>query len=164
MTGSAAAALTGLMFVVISLVTRSERGPEATRDGVTVFSSPTVLHFAGALLVSAILSAPWRSLTPPAVLLGLAGAYGLVHVLRMALRAKRLSMYTPDREDWVWYTLLPSLAYGSVLGGAVALCGAPFQGLFALGAGVVVLIFIGIRNAWDVVTFITIGPGSPGAP
>jgi len=31
------------------------------------------------------------------------------------------------------------------------------QALFALAGGALLLIFIGIRNAWDIVTFIAIG-------
>jgi hypothetical protein len=153
MTGSSAAALIGLMFVVITLVTRSER-PVRTQDGLATFSTPTVLHFCSALLVSAILNAPWRSAILPAVLIGLGGLYGVVYVLRVVYRTKRLTAYTPDVEDWIWYSILPFGAYGAILGGAIALLAAPGEALFVVAAGVVLLIFIGIRNAWDVVTFL----------
>src|ERR1700736_2928532 len=81
MTGSAAGGLTGLMFVVITLLTGAEHLPTIRRDGLSTFSTPTVVHFGAALLVSAILSAPWHSLVPPAALLGIAGLYGVVYVL-----------------------------------------------------------------------------------
>src|SRR5271165_7204122 len=91
MTGSASAALTGLMFVVITLVTgvRLQRNPE----GLLTFSTPTVVHFGAALLVSAILSAPWHSLLHPAAVLGLAGLFGIAYVLRLMHRTRRLSVY-----------------------------------------------------------------------
>ena len=115
------------------------------------------MHFCAALLISAILNAPWRSLMHAAVLLGLVGLVGVVYIVRVMLRAKRLTVYIPDFEDWTWYTMLPFFAYGAIFAGAIALPAAPVPALFALAGGVVLLIFIGIRNAWDVVTYITIG-------
>jgi len=155
MTGSAAASLTGLMFVVITLVTGVERR-QRSRDGVSTFSTPTVVHFGAALLVSAILSAPWRSLVYPATLLGLAGLCGVVYELGVMYRTKRLTMYKADLEDWAWYTILPFVAYVVILASAVMMYSISVQALFALAAVVVLLIFIGIRNAWDVVTYIAI--------
>jgi hypothetical protein len=161
MTGSAAASLTGLMFVVITLVTGTER-LQKNPDGISTFSTPTVAHFGSALLVSAILSVPWRSLVHPATLLGLIGLFGVVYVLRLMYRTRRLTMYSADLEDWAWYTILPLLAYGAILAGAIVLPANPVVALFVLAAGVVLLIFIGIRNAWDIVTFIAIGgPDKP---
>ena len=154
MTGSAAAALIGLMFVVITLVTGAQQG--RSREGTAVFSTPTVVHFGTALLVSAIVSAPWRSLLYPCIVLGLGALYGVVYVLRIAYRIRRMERYTADTEDWVWHTLLPLLAYGAILAGAVMLPSLTVRALFALAAAVVMMLFIGIHNAWDIVTFIAI--------
>lgn len=161
MIGSSAAALTGLMFVVITLITRAEVA--ARRDGLATFSTPTVFHFSFALLVSAILCVPWPSLGPPAALVALAGLYGVVYVLRIALLTRRLTLYVPDAEDWAWFAVLPLVAFSATLGGAVALPWAPAQALYAIAAGTLLLIFIGIRNAWDVVTFLAI-QGPPTSP
>jgi len=156
MTGSAAAALTGLMFVVITLVSGTERLQKAP-DGISTFSTPTVVHFCAVLLVSAILSAPWHSLVYPATILGLVGLYGVVYVSRVTSRAKRLRAYRPDLEDWAWYTVLPLVAYGVILASAIVLSAISAEALFGLAGGVVLLTFIGIRNAWDIVTYIAIG-------
>ncbi len=158
MIGSSAAALTGLMFVVITLVTNVEAA-KRSRDGVSTFSTPTVMHFCAALYVSAIFIAPWQTLIRPAVLLGLAGLYGVLYLARVTFRAKRLTGYTPDMEDWAWYTVLPFLAYGAILAGSIALVVVPDKAEIAIAAGVLLLIFIGIRNAWDVVTFLAIRDG-----
>lgn len=158
MTGSSAGALTGLMFVVITLVTGVEQS-RRTRDGISTFSTPTVAHFGSALLVSAILSAPWPSLLYPAVILGLAGLYAVIYVVRVWSLTRGFTAYKPDLEDLVWFTVLPLVAYGAILVGAIALPALPAGALFALAGGTVLLIFIGIRNAWDVVTFLAIeGP------
>jgi hypothetical protein len=156
MTGSAAAALTGLMFVVITLVSGEERLRNSP-DGISTFSTPTVLHFCSALFVSVTLCAPWPSLIPPAALLGLGGLFCIGYVVRVSFLQRRLSTYKPDLEDWVWFTILPFAAYAAILAGAVALFADPAAALFALAGGAVLLIFIGIRNSWDVVTYIAVG-------
>jgi hypothetical protein len=155
MTGSSAAALTGLMFVVITLVTDKRTG--GSQEGISTYSTPTVMHFCSALLVSAILSAPWHSFFVAGILTGAAGFYGVVYVSRIMYRASRHRVYRPDLEDWLWYSILPLLAYTAIFGGGVALVRIPSDALFALAAGVMALTFIGIRNAWDIVTFIATG-------
>ena len=154
MTGSSAAALTGLMFVVISLVTdtRVQRNP----DGISTFSTPTVVHFCAGLLGSAILSAPWRVMWHPAALLAAGAVYGVIYVLNVMRRTRKLTEYEPDTEDWVWFAVLPLVAYAGLLCGAIALPFAPVEAMFVLAAGIVFLILIGIRNAWDVVTFLAV--------
>jgi hypothetical protein len=155
MTGTSAAGLTGLMFVVITLVTGAEKA--RSQDGISTFSTPTVMHFGAALFVSAILIAPLHSVAIAATLVGFAGLYGVVYILRVTYRAKRLKGYRPDIEDWIWYNALPFLAYGAILAGAIALHAVPGKALLAVAGGVLLLIFIGIRNAWDVVTFLATG-------
>jgi hypothetical protein len=71
-------------------------------------------------------------------------------------RTRRLTFYTADLEDWTWFTILPFVAYGAMSAGAIALAATPVQALFILAGGVVLLIFIGIRNAWDIVTYVAI--------
>jgi hypothetical protein len=161
MIGSAAAALTGLMFVVITLVREQQAGP--SEEGVATFSTPTVVHFCCALFTAALMSAPFRSLTPIALLSGLAGVAGIVYVLRVARRTTRLSWYRPDMEDWTFVVTLPLVAYAIlVAGGAGMLTGAQ-AALYAPAVAVLLLIFIGIHNAWDVVTYIAIGKRAPSA-
>lgn len=164
--GASAGALIGLMFVVITLINRDEWKEQIrdNSDGLSTFSTPTVMHFCAALLISAVLLAPWRSLFGPAILLGITGFYGLVYVVRVMLRTRRLSTYRADVEDWAWYNVLPFVAYGAVFAGALALTHAPAPGFEAFGGGALLLIFIGIRNAWDVVTYLAVHgpPGSEG--
>jgi len=164
LTGTSASALTGLMFVVITLVTGEERAPRSP-DGISTFSTPTVLHFCAALLVSAILIAPWGSLLFPATLVALTGLYGVVYVLRVSSRARHLETYRPDFEDLCWYTILPLIAHFAMLAGAAMLFAAPAGAPYPIAGGVAFLILIGIRNAWDVVTFLAMdGLNQPRGP
>jgi hypothetical protein len=82
--GSSGAALIGVQFVVVALITNMRM--RATAESISAFGTPTVVHFGGALLVSALMSAPWPSLVPPSVALALCGlgglAYGAIVVTR----------------------------------------------------------------------------------
>jgi len=155
MTGSAAASLTGLMFVVVTLVAgeRMRRNP----DGIKVFSTPTVAHYGAALLFSALLIAPWVAPAHAAILVGLGALGGIAYMIRVWYHTRRLSRYTPDFEDWIWYTGVPLGAYAAILAGAVLLFRHSGVGPFAVAAGVMLLLFAGIHNAWDIVTFIASG-------
>jgi hypothetical protein len=154
--GSSAAALTGLMFVVITLVTGTERLQQSP-DGISTFSTPTVVHFGTALLLSALLCAPWHSLVYPGVMIALAGLYGMVYVVRIVHWTKRLISYVADLDDWIWYTILPFAGYAAIFAGAIGLFAVPLKALFVLAGGMLLLVFIGIRNAWDIVTYIAAG-------
>ena len=156
MIGSSAAALTGLMFVVISLVTGSERARAQSSDGVSTYSTPTVVHFGTALFAAAVLSAPWPTLVVPATLLGLVGLFGVSYVIAKMIKATQLRAYQPDLEDWAWFTIFPILAYAGFIAGALLLPFQPVHAMFAPAGASTLLIFIGIHNAWDVVTFLTI--------
>ncbi|MGH7329392.1 MAG: hypothetical protein ACREJX_13680, partial [Polyangiaceae bacterium] len=148
-------ALTGLMFVVLTLIAGTEP-VRRTPEGISTFTTPTVLHFATALLISVNFVAPWRSLVHATIVPGLIGLYGVVHIVRVIFVARRFRRYTPDLEDWIWYFILPLISHGAILAGAIMLAYNTVNALFIIAGGAVLLIFIGIRNALDVVTFIII--------
>jgi len=112
------------------------------------------VHFCAVLLVSAILSAPWQRLSSVAVALGACGAAGVVYTLIVIRRARRQTGYEPVLEDWIWHAALPLIAYVAALAGALVLGRRPSSALFAIAAAALLLLFIGIHNAWDTVTYI----------
>ena len=71
--GTAAATLTGLMFVATSLVAGIETHVTTANAGISAFNTPTVVHFGIVLLLAGILSAPWQTFSSLSVLLGLLG-------------------------------------------------------------------------------------------
>jgi hypothetical protein len=149
--GSSAAGLTGIMFVVITLV--AETGPK--KQELDTFGTPTVVHLCAALLVSVVLSAPWPGLTGPRVTLGVAAAVGIAYTLVITRRAARKTEYRPVLEDWLWHSILPVTAYATTLLAAVTMPAGTVTALFALAAASLLLVFIGIHNAWDTVIYIT---------
>ena len=149
--GSSAAALTGLQFVVIALgaESRAARGPE-----VNAFGTPTVVHFCAVLLVSATLSMPWHAIANGGLALGTCGVAGLVYTLIVVRRVRGQTAYTPVLEDWVWHVILPIAAYATLLLAALGLELNPPRSLFVIAATALLLLFVGIHNAWDAVTYI----------
>jgi hypothetical protein len=149
--GSSAAALTGLQFVVIVLGSeaRSIRGPE-----VGAFGTPTIVHFCAVLLMSAILSVPWRAISSGGLALGACGLAGIVYMLVVIRRARGQKGYAPVMEDWLWHCVFPLVAYVMLLVAALLLRRNAPHWLLLIAATALVLLFIGIHNAWDAVIYI----------
>lgn len=154
--GSSAGALIGLTFVAVTLI--AGRQDQASGPGIAAFTTPTVLQFGAVLFFAAVLSAPWQTLSSPAFALGLAGLGGVLYTAIVIRRQRRLESYRPVAEDWLWYVGGPLVAYVALIAGAILLVGNPVPALFIIGGVMALLMFIGIRNAWDIVTYIVILP------
>ena len=140
------------MFVVITLVAGLRA--RTTRDGIAAFSTPTVVHFCVVLLIGAAIAAPWPALGWVGGLLSLAALVALAYSVRIIARARAVEEYEPDFEDQVSYMILPVVAYSIMLLSAAALPFRPAGALFGLAGTSLLLIFLGIHNAWDVVTYV----------
>lgn len=150
--GSAAGALIGLQFVVMTLL--AERPPAGAAEAGPAFGNPTIVHFAAALFLSALLHVPWQSITVAAAIWGLLGFAGIAYVVIVVRRMRKQSAYTPVFEDWLFHVVLPAFAY-AILGltSFVAL-GRERGALFGVGGAALLLLFIGIHNAYDNVAHI----------
>ena len=157
---TAAATLVGLLFVMITFINASAL-TQGRELGLNTFTTPTLVHFSNALLISLLVMAPWHSLAPVAITVGISGLFGILYMSRVMLRARLLTIYEADIEDWIWYSILPFVAYGAIVVGAIALKGLTHYALFGLAIGSGLLVFIGIHNSWDVVSFLAIrGPST----
>jgi hypothetical protein len=155
--GSSAAALTGLQFVVIVLSAERSRGSIYT---TRAFGTPNVVHFCAALLVSVVSSAPWPRVSGAAIAIAIVAVCGVAYapiVLRRALRQKD---YVPVLEDWIWHVALPFLAYAALLVAGIFLPQDPGFWLFLIGGAALLLLFVGIHNAWDSVTYLALERGN----
>lgn len=149
--GSAAGALIGLQFVVMTLI--AERPPIRAAEAGAAFATPTIVHFGATLLLSALLRAPWHAITFPAALWGFVGLSGLVYAVIVIRRMRVQTTYQPEFEDWLFHVLLPSAAYTILALSAFAASSYAREALFGVGAAALMLLFIGIHNAWDAVAY-----------
>jgi hypothetical protein len=153
--GTSAGALIGLQFVVLTLITEAGvvRGSGET---LAAFGSPTVVHFCMALLVSAIFAAPWEGLRSPGVAVGVVGACGFIYSAVVLRRVMRQREYKPVLEDWIWHAAIPMATYAALLFAGIQLGRASADALYIVGGSTLLLMFIGIHNAWDTVMFVTV--------
>ena len=150
--GSSAGALIGLQFVVLTLISNMTLEPDVAQAG-TAFTTPSVVHFGVVLLLSAILTAPWQGIGAVSILWGLVGVVGLAYAGIVARRMQRQSVYEPVFEDWLFHCLLPVVSYGMLAVTAVVARSHARPALFGVAATALILLFIGIHNAWDTVTY-----------
>jgi hypothetical protein len=150
--GSSAGALIGLQFVVMTLIANK---PDVAGEGQAggAFGTPTVVHFGAVLLLSAIVSAPWRGVASAAAPWIFVGLAGIVYEIIVVRRMRTQSVYTPQLEDWLFHVLLPVTAYGTLAGMTYAARVSANGAMFGVGAAALLLLFVGIHNAWDAVTY-----------
>lgn len=151
--GTSAAVLIGLQFVVVTLAAQMNRGAS---ESSRAFATPTIVHFCSVLLISSIVTAPWPTHAGVTLSLSLCGIAGLIYmaiVLRIALRQHD---YEPVLEDWIWHFTLPPIAYAMLLIAAAIFQSNPTTSLFIVAGSTLLLLFIGIHNAWDAATYIAL--------
>jgi hypothetical protein len=150
--GSSAGALIGLQFVVITLLADMPVSQNIVQAG-GAFATPTIVHFSAVLLLSAIQCAPWHSAAAAAVIWGCMGLGGIVYEIIVAGRMRRQTVYKPEFYDWCFHLLLPLSAYATLAGSAYAARSNVGGALFGVAAAALVLLFVGIHNCWDAVTY-----------
>ena len=154
--GTAAATLTGLMFVVTTLIAGIDAHLSTLNAAVSAFNTPTVVQFATVLLLAGLLSAPWQTVSSLSLLLGLVGLGMVLYSIIVLRRMRQVPHYQSTLEDWLWYLAFPLLAHVSLIVAAFVLPANPAPGLYIVGAGMILLLLAGVRNAWDMVTFLAV--------
>jgi hypothetical protein len=148
--GGAAGALIGLLFVVVTLTAGLRR--DTVERGQSVFMTPTVVHFAAVLTVAALAMAPG---VPPrvagALLIGLGGLGALyAAVTTWRLRTGEIVHWS---DSW-GYGVAPLVFYLALAVAGGAALAAPRPAAYAVAAASLALLFTGVRNAWDLITWI----------
>jgi hypothetical protein len=152
--GSAAAALIGLLFVVVTLTSNRERSK--AQLGATVYMSPIVFHLAVVLVLSGVAMAPVTGPMSFGIIAALLALAGLAWSIRTVLAIHRQLLGEPSHWSDLWcYGAVPGLIY-LVL---AAVAANTLLGYNAAEIGLalvdVALLLISIRNAWDLVTWLS---------
>jgi hypothetical protein len=144
--GTASGAIVGAAFVVASLTS----GTEKRETGIRGFITPTSVHLGGVLVCSAALTVPVLTPLLFAVLFGAAGLAGIVYGIIVIVRIGHLKLDIPDR---FWYCVAPIAAYAVILLSAWVMLSNAVQAIELLAVSLVVLLITGMRNLWDMATF-----------
>jgi hypothetical protein len=151
--GTACATLVGLMFIAVSIGASIFK--EENRPALEVFLGPTVVHFTSVLVLCVLAIVPSHSWLSLAGLASLIGFAGFLFSARIWFRLTR-SRYEIDYLDRFFYTVLPAIGYLVVLLAAWLLYEQSEWGLDAAAIGLITLLLAGIRNAWDMMTWIAL--------
>jgi len=118
------------------------------------FATPTIVNFSTVLFLSAVLCAPWHQIEIAIGVCCLTGVAGAGYTALVARRMRTQSAYRPELEDWVFHPVLPFVTYAWLLASSLVVVGGHARdGLFGIGAAELLLLFIGIHNAWDAVIY-----------
>ena len=73
----------------------------------------------------------------------------MTYSLNVIRRMQIQGAYQPEFEDWLFHVVLPIAAYAILALAAIAALSHAREALFGIGAAALLLLFIGIHNAWD---------------
>jgi hypothetical protein len=150
--GTGAAALTGLLFVIVSL------GPHVvannTRTGVRAFISPIAAHFTTVVVASSVMLVPEIPFQVLGAMLGVAGLGGLIYTAWTRAHQRWRAGELPVL-DWIWFVGLPYLCFAAMFASGAAIAMREALGLHGIAATLLFMIVVGIRNAWDIVLWVT---------
>jgi hypothetical protein len=148
--GTGAAALTGLLFVIVTL------GPHVVAShtrNARAFVSPIATHFTTVLIGSSLMLVPELPMPALGSLLGIGGLGGLIYTVWTGVHQRWRESELPFL-DWVWFVALPVVCYALILASGVAIGMNLVIGLYGIAATMLLMIVVGIRNAWDVVLWV----------
>jgi hypothetical protein len=147
MIGTASGAIVGATFVVASLASNIR---ERMVEGIRGFITPSAVHLASVLVGSAILTAPTLTPLGLSVLLGAGGLAGAIYGVVIAFRVRTFNL---DLADITFYVALPILGYAAMASAAILCRMGGEVGYDIIAVSLVVLLIAGMRNAWDMATF-----------
>jgi membrane protein CcdC involved in cytochrome C biogenesis len=146
LTSAAAATLTGLLFVVITL--GAERRLADT-DKIRVYLTPTATYFACVLFLAALLTFPNHTRLTATLCICLVGIVGLVYSGSFLIGQRGKKTYY-ELHDRIAYAAFPFAAYALLVLGGVLFLHAPQRGLTVVAAGMLSLLAVAIRNSWAI--------------
>jgi hypothetical protein len=151
--GSAAAALIGLLFVVVTLTVGRDR--TSIERGQKLYMTPIAFHLGSVLVLSGAAMAPPMTPTMFGLLGGAVALVGAAAGAWIAVAIYRLSLNTSASVfDIWWYGVIPAAAYLLLAGSSAAIAWQMPWAQSALAAVLMGLLLISIHNEWDLVTFL----------
>lgn len=153
--GGASASLMGLVFVAASLAARLV-APDTAAAGVRTFVTPIIIHFSAILVIALLVMIPTHTPASLGSYLGFGGIAGLAYsgTTGVQLWQHHCERSRLKRADWLWRACLPSVGYLLILSAAGGLLTRTASSLDGLTLAVIILLLLGIRNAWDLLLWI----------
>jgi len=151
MTGEAAATLTGLLFIVATL--SAGRPTSGLSQGMRLFTTPTVFHLVSVMVVSALAIAPRAAGAAPCAIMAIWTGGSLIYVALTAVGLARVKNPTHWSDVWC-YGAAPLVIYLALAVASAAAWDGMRYAADLLALGLLSLLALTIRNAWDLVTWL----------
>lgn len=153
MIGSSAAALIGLMFVVVTLT--AGHGREEVERGKHLYTSPIVWHLGVVLVLSGAAIAPATGARAFGLIGGALALLGIGIGLRCAIGIARRPG-APDAAgfDMFWYGVAPTIVYLGLAAATFGILSARPWAAAAVAADLMALLLVSIHAEWDLVTYL----------
>jgi hypothetical protein len=155
--GTASGAIVGAAFVVASLTF----GQEKRELGIRGFITPTAVHLAAVMIASAAMIVPSPTVFFLTAFFGIGGLVGIAYGGLVITRIRGLTLDLPDR---FWYCCAPPLSYAAMAASAWAMWMGAWFALPLLAASLVALLVTGMRNLWDMATFMILSAAKAADP
>jgi len=150
--GTAGVTLTGLLFVVMTL--RPRVAAEDRPTGVRAFITPNIVYFTTALVVSTVFLVP----ALPVMLIGAflsVGSAASLGYLAYTRAHQRWRQSKLPLLDWIWFVGMPISAFVVLLISGIGFLLQASLAMHGVAVALILLLVIGIRNAWDLVIWIS---------
>jgi hypothetical protein len=152
--GSTAGGLTGLTFVVVSLIRDARR---VQPSGLRLFVTPTIVHFGSVLALAAFLAMPHLQVGTLSAGFAVGGLAGVLYVGWIAAHMPgRDAEYVPVAEDWICNVIVPLLVHLSLLLLGYLVWHHTQLTLYIVALLTLILLFTGIHNAWDIAVWMAV--------
>lgn len=157
--GGAAGALIGLLFIVVTLLRGGSAGLQL--KAAAAYMTPTVAQLALVLVMSATATAPHLAASVAGGLFLTAALVCLGFTGRALWMLGGGGINAPHWSDVWGYGVAPFIAAGGLAAAALSAWFAPDWTACSIAASLVAMLLIAVRNAWDLVTWISAKGPSP---
>ena len=156
--GSAAGALIGLLFVVLSVVSERIARAKAGAQLHRARASAALTAFTNALVVSLFALIPGHKIGPAAAGVAVLGLMFVVAVLLSLIRLRQMRWDTL-RDALFLFVLAATLVIQLIEGAAVIAQPGDYSGVSTIAVLVIVCFLIGIARSWELIGGPSIGIG-----
>lgn len=155
LTGSAAAVLIGLVFIVVTLM--DDRPRSSVLYGSKLYMGPVVLHMTFVLVLSAAALTPGLTARCYAMIVGVIALWGLVRGIYSIVGLQNLRRDSTNEVHWTdtwYYGVIPAALYVAMAAVGVAFWGGINWATYGLAIVITGLVLVSIRDEYDLVTWL----------
>lgn len=153
--GGAAAVLLGLIFVVVTLM--HDRPRSAVLYGSRLYMGPIVLHMCFVLVLSAAALTPGIGRHAYGAIAGAVAVWGAARGIYSIVGLMRLRKIGEDEVHWTdtwYYGVVPLALYAALAAVALAFWNGAEWAAYGVGAVIVGLLLLSVRDEYDLVTWL----------